>query len=239
VKGGDGVATAVKELARWLHLATPPVTIAAFDISTIQGSEPVGARVFFRNGRPVKKLYRRYAIKGVQGQDDFAMMKEVLRRAWGHVEAGEEERPDLILIDGGKGQLASGVRGVLEAGCAEDALPEAAGIAKRLDELFLPGRSESIQIPHSSPALRLLQRIRDEAHRFAVTYHRELRRRRSLGSRLEDVRGIGPVLSRRLLTEFGSLEGIMKADPATLAGVKGMSRDKAEALLKALLGQGD
>jgi excinuclease ABC subunit C len=236
-KGGARIPAAVRELARWLHLAGPPIAIAAFDISTIQGAEPVGARVYFRNGRPVKGLYRRYAIKDVQGQDDFAMIKEVLRRAWAHVEAGEEERPDLVLIDGGKGQVSSAIKGMLEAGCSEDTLPEVAGIAKRLDELFRPGRAEPLQIPHDSPALRLLQRIRDEAHRFAIEYHRKLRRRRSLRSRLEDVKGIGPVLSKRLLSEFGSLEGIRKAGPDALARVEGMSGKKVEMLLETLKGQ--
>jgi excinuclease ABC subunit C len=233
-KGGARIPASIRELARWLNLSEPPVAIAAFDISTTQGAEPVGSRVYFRNARPVKSLYRRYAIKDVQGQDDFAMMEEVLRRGWGRVEEGAEERPDLVLIDGGKGQVSSAIKGMMEAGCSEDALPEVAGIAKRMDELFRPGRDQPLQIPHDSPALRLLQRIRDEAHRFAVTYHRKLRSRRSLRSRLEDVKGIGPVLSRRLLSEFGSLDGIRKADPEELAGVKGMSRERASILLRAL-----
>jgi excinuclease ABC subunit C len=228
------IAAAVKELARWLHLAKAPVAIAAFDISTIQGAEPAGSRVYFRNGRPVKHLYRRYTIKDVQGQDDFAMMREVLRRAWSHVKAGEEECPDLVLIDGGKGQISSAIKGMLDAGCTEETLPEVAGIAKRLDEVFLPGRPEPLQIPHDSPALRLLQRVRDEAHRFAITHHRQMRRRRDLKSRLEDVRGIGPVLSRRLLSEFGSLDGITKAGAGALANVRGMSKHKAELLLNTL-----
>jgi excinuclease ABC subunit C len=234
-----GVPAAVTELARWLHLSVPPVAIAAFDISTIQGSEAAGSRVYFRHGRPVKSLYRRYTIKDVQGQDDFAMMKEVLRRAWGHVEAGEEERPNLVLIDGGKGQVASAIKGMLEAGCPEDALPDVAGIAKRLDEIFRPGRSDAVQIPHTSPALRLLQRIRDEAHRFAVAHHRGLQRRKSLRSKLEDVKGIGPVLSRRLLSEFGSLEGVVKAGVEALVEVRGMSRQKADHLLATLREAGD
>lgn len=239
-KAEPGLPTAVTELARWLHLSRAPAAIAAFDISTIQGAEPVGSRVYFRKGRPVKSLYRLYNIKGVQGQDDFGMMREALRRAWGHVETGEEERPDLVLIDGGKGQISSAIEGMLEAGCAREDLPDVAGIAKRLDEIFLPQRADPVQIPHDSPALRLLQRIRDEAHRFAITHHRRLRRRRSLKSRLEDVKGIGPVLSRRLLSEFGSLAGIMKADVETLAQVNGMSNAKAGILLDALKrGKGD
>jgi excinuclease ABC subunit C len=233
-KAAPGVSAAVNELARWLHLSVPPVAIAAFDISTIQGSEPAGSRVYFKNGRPIKSLYRRYTIKDVQGQDDFAMMAEVLRRAWSHVEAGEEERPDLVLVDGGKGQISSAIKGILGAGCREDALPEIAGIAKRLDEVFRPGRSDSVQIPHTSPALRLLQRIRDEAHRFAITHHRRLRQRRSLRSKLEEVDGIGPVLGRRLLARFGSVEGVARAGVEALTSVKGMSRKRAGRVLDAL-----
>jgi excinuclease ABC subunit C len=237
-KARPEIPAAVTELARWLHLSGPPVATAAFDISTIQGAEPTGSRVYFRNGRPVKGLYRLYTIRDVQGQDDFAMMREVLRRAWGHVEAAEEERPDLILVDGGKGQVSSAIKGILEAGCPVEALPEVAGIAKRLDEIFRPGRSAPVQIPHGSPALRLLQRIRDEAHRFAITHHRRLRRRRSLKSRLEEARGIGPVLSKRLLGEFGSLGGIEKAGVEGLVSVRGMNRRKAEILLEFLKGEG-
>jgi excinuclease ABC subunit C len=230
------VAASIKELARWLRLPRAPVQIAAFDISTTQGSHPVGSRVWFKNGRTMKSLYRHYAILTVAGQDDFAMMREVLRRSWTHVEEGDEERPDLLLIDGGKGQVSSAIEGVMLAGCDPGSLPTVVGIAKRLDELFLPDRSEPIQIPHDSPALRLLQRVRDEAHRFAVTYHRKLRGERSMRSRLEDVEGIGPVLSKRLLAEFGSVGRIKGLGPEDLMKVPGMSKKRAENLIRTLEG---
>jgi excinuclease ABC subunit C len=231
------VPGSIKELARWLHLSQLPIQIAAFDISTTQGSHPVGSRVWFKNARPMKSLYRHYAIKTVTGQDDFAMMKEVLGRAWTHVEEGEEERPDLVLIDGGKGQVTSAIEGVVLAGCDPDDLPALVGIAKRVDELFLPGRSAPVQIPHESPALRLLQRIRDEAHRFAVTYHRKLREGKSMQSVLEEVEGIGQVLSKRLLAEFGSVGKIKGLVVEDLLKVPGMNRKRAEALIRALTGK--
>jgi excinuclease ABC subunit C len=233
-KPAPRVASSVRELARWLGLPALPVRIAAFDVSTIQGAEPVGSRVFFKNGRPAKSLYRRYAIQSVEGQDDFGMMQEILLRAWTHVEAQEEEAPDLVLIDGGRGQVSSALKGMREAGCVPDRLPSVIGIAKRLDEIHVPDRRDPVQIPHDSPALRLLQRIRDEAHRFAIDYHRKRRRRHSLRSRLEEIDGIGRVLSRRLLSEFGSVEGVRATDISELVKLKGMSRKKAERLVAAL-----
>lgn len=231
---GPRVVGSVKELARWLHLADLPVEIAAFDISTTQGAHPVGSRVYFKNGRAAKSLYRHYAIQSVAGQDDFAMMREVLRRAWTHVVKQEEDGPDLVLIDGGKGQVSSAIDGMLAAGASRDDLPPLVGIAKRLDELFVPDRSAPIQIPHDSPALRLLQRIRDEAHRFAVTYHRKVRQRRTTRSRLEDINGIGPVLSKRLLAHFGSIGKIKGLKADDLVKVPGMNRNRAAAVASAL-----
>jgi excinuclease ABC subunit C len=221
-----------------------PVAIQAFDISTTQGAQPVGSRVFFRNGRPVKGLYRHYAIRTVEGQDDFAMMREVVGRSWAHVEAGEEERPDLVLIDGGAGQVASAIQGMRDAGAGAAGagaagLPPVVGIAKRLDELYLPGRQDPVQIPHTSSALRLLQRVRDEAHRFAITYHRKLRTREGTRSLLESAEGIGPALARRLLTRFGSLQALRAAALADLAAVKGMNARKAEAVMAAMAGETD
>ena len=228
------IAASVKELKRWLNLPELPILIAAFDISNIQGAEPAGSRVVFKNGRTMKSMYRRYSIEETRGPDDFAMMREVVMRSWSHVESGEEDAPDLLLIDGGKGQVSSAIDGIRYAGAGEEDMPPVIGIAKRLDEIYVPGRRDPVQIPHDSPALRLLQRIRDEAHRFAVDYHRKKRRARDLKSMLQDVEGIGSVLSQRLLTEFGSVEGIRKAEPEALARVRGMSARKVEALLGAL-----
>jgi excinuclease ABC subunit C len=227
------IPASITELARWLDLPALPVRIAAFDISNIQGAQPVGSRVFFKNGRPLKRLYRRYSIEPVGKQDDFAMMREVLRRAWSHVESGEEEAPDLLLIDGGRGQVSSALKGVADAAGGE-AVPPVIGIAKRLDEIHVPGRRDTVQIPHDSPALRLLQRIRDEAHRFAIDYHRKKRRRESLRSRLEGIDGIGRVLSQRLLAEFGSVGRIKDAGAAELVRVRGMSKAKAERVVESL-----
>jgi excinuclease ABC subunit C len=231
---GPRVANSVKELAKWLNLAETPETIEAFDISTTQGAQPVGSRVCFKNARPAKRFYRHYAIKSVAGQDDFGMMREVVGRSWAHVVAGEEARPNLLLIDGGRGQVSSAIEGMMEAGERRESLPAVVGIAKRIDELWLPGRPQPVQIPHSSSALRLLQRIRDEAHRFAVTYHRKVRTREGTRSVLETVPGIGPVLTRRLLAEFGALDGLRKAGVSDLIRVKGMTARKAEAVVAAL-----
>ncbi len=232
-KAKERTPASVSELARWLGLAAPPRDIAAFDISTIQGASPAASAVFFRNGRPLKSRYRRYGIRTVEGQDDFAMMREVLGRYWTRVIAGEIGAPDLVVIDGGKGQLSSATQGILDAGADPDDLPPLAAIAKRLDEVYVPGREDPLQIPRTSPALRLLQRIRDEAHRFAVTYHRKLRTSEGMRSELEGIPGIGPILSRRLLAEFGTLTGVRDADVRDLLKVKGMTMKKAEALLDA------
>ena len=232
-KAGEKTAASVTELARWLHLEAPPRDIAAFDISTIQGSDPVGSSVYFRNGRPLKSRYRRYNIRSVEGQDDFAMMREVLHRYWSHIVAGEEEPPDLLVVDGGKGQLSSAMKGIVDAGGDPDHMPAMAAIAKRFDEIYVPGREDPLQIPHTSPALRLVQKIRDEAHRFAVTYHRNLRTRKGMKSELESIPGIGPILSKRLLKEFGTLGAVREAGLEDLLKVEGMTGNRAEAVLKA------
>jgi excinuclease ABC subunit C len=232
-KTEEKTPASVTELGKWLHLATLPVSIAAFDISTIQGSSPVGSAVYFRNGRPLKSRYRRFNIKTVEGQDDFAMMREVLHRYWSHIVAGEEDAPDLIVIDGGKGQLSSALEGVLDAGGDPDDLVPMVGIAKRFDEIYVPGKGDPLQIPRTSPALRLVQKIRDEAHRFAVTYHRKLRTRKGMKSELESIPGIGPILSKRLLKEFGTLTAVRDADVDDLLKVGGMTANRTEAVLKA------
>jgi excinuclease ABC subunit C len=234
----ERVAASVAELGERLHLAEPPLDIAAFDISTIQGTSPVGSGVFFRNGRPLKSRYRRFNIKTVQGQDDFAMMREVLRRYWTHIISGEEQPPDLVVVDGGKGQLSSAIKGIADAGGDPDNPPAMVGIAKRFDEIYIPGMEGHLQIPRTSPALRLIQKLRDEAHRFAINYHRRLRTKKGMKSELESVPGIGPILSKRLLNEFGTLDAVRDAGLTDLAKVKGMTKNKAEALLKALGGRG-
>ncbi len=232
---------ALRELQEALTLPRPPVRMECYDISTTQGVEVVGSMVVFEHGAPRKSDYRRFRIRTVQGQDDFASMREVLTRRfsrWQRIQAGElkgtrgsqawGKLPDLLVIDGGKGQLAEAV-GVLRQFGLEGKVP-VVGLAKRHEELFLPGRSRPLRLEPTSPALLLLRRLRDEAHRFAITYHRKRRRRRGLASTLEEIPGIGPVRRKALLRHFDSLEAIRRADEAALMAVPGISRALAEAI---------
>ncbi len=228
------VRGSLDELARWIGMGKPPSLILAFDISTLQGTDAVGGRVAFRDGKPVKSLYRRYDIKDVAGQDDFAMIREVVRRSWSHAKSGEEPVPDLIVVDGGKGQVTSAMRALVESGSDGQPIPKVIGISKPIDQVWLPERSEPIQIPHDSPALRLLVRIRDEVHRFAIAYHRRKRERKVKSSILEEVPGIGPKLSKRLLEKFGSIDEIRKRQIEEIACVPGVGTSRAIRVLKHL-----
>ena len=232
---------ALRELQEALALPRPPVRMECYDISTTQGVEVVGSMVVFEHGAPRKSDYRRFRIRTVQGQDDFASMREVLTRRfsrWQRIQAGElkgtrgsqawGKLPDLLVIDGGKGQLAEAVA-VLRHFGLEGKVP-VVGLAKRREELFLPGRSRPLRLEPTSPALLLLRRLRDEAHRFAITYHRKRRRRRGLASTLEEIPGIGPVRRKALLRYFDSLEAIRQADEAALMAVPGISRALAQAI---------
>ncbi len=225
---------ALAQLEADLALPAPPVRIECYDISTTQGVEVVGSMVVFEHGVPKKSHYRRFKIRTVRGQDDFASMQEVLTRRfdrWRRVTSGELKGvrgnqawallPDLLLVDGGKGQLGMAVE-VLEQFDLRDAVP-VAGLAKREEELFVPERPDAIRLDPASPGLLLLRRVRDEAHRFAITYHRKRRRKRGLRSQLDDIPGIGPVKRKALLTHFGSLKAIRKADRDALKEVKGIS----------------
>ena len=230
---------ALEELADALGLAAPPARIECYDISTIQGSNTVGSMVVFEDGRPRTGEYRRFRVRNVQGPNDFASHQEVLRRRFGHalrLEEGavEEARwrlPDLVIIDGGKGQV-SAAREVLDALGLHD-LP-LAGLAKEREELFLPDRSTPIVLPASSPALYLVQRLRDEAHRFAITYHRQLRAKAQVRSVLDDLPGIGPARKRALLRVFGSARGIREATESQVAAVPGIG-PRLAATIKATL----
>jgi excinuclease ABC subunit C len=208
-------------LAEALDLSDPPKRIECYDISNIQGSSAVGSMVVFEDGRPRNEHYRSFRIRSTQGPNDFAMLQEVLRRRFERLEAAERRetsaaagdasfsaRPDLIVIDGGKGQLSAGME-VLEAlGYAD--IPTF-GLAKEREELYAPGRSEPIVQEHDSPGMFLVQRIRDEAHRFAITAHRKARSRRALSSPLDSVEGIGPARKRKLLRTFGSIQALREA----------------------------
>ncbi len=218
---------ALDELADALGLAAPPARIECYDISTIQGTNTVGSMVVFEDGQPRSGEYRRFRIKGVRGQDDFASHQEVLRRRFrraldsgeGSAEQLRWRMPDLVIIDGGKGQV-SAAREVLDDLGLHD-LP-LAGLAKEREELFLPGHSEPIVLPATSSALYLLQRLRDEAHRFAITYHRQLRAKAATRSALDDLAGVGPARKRALLRVFGSSRGLRNATVEEMAAVPGI-----------------
>lgn len=215
---------AVEKLAEYLELDRSPVYIEGFDISNIQGTDPVASMVVFKNGLSSKQDYRRFRIRTVEGPNDYAMMKEVVGRRYRRVLEEGKPLPDLILIDGGKGQLNAAIE-VLD-GLGIRNVPIIA-LAEREEEVFLPGRSEPVKIPEGSPALHLLQRVRDEAHRFAVSYHRKLRSRRLTHTMLDDIPGVGPVRRQALLQHFGSLAEIREASISQLKEVEGISSKTA------------
>jgi excinuclease ABC subunit C len=218
---------ALEELAAALGLPGPPLRIECYDISTIQGRETVGSMVVFEDGKPRTGAYRRFRIRDVDGQDDFASHAEMLRRRLHRVKAGEEGSaeelrwalPDLIIVDGGKGQLAADVAVLEDLGLTE--IP-VAGLAKEREELFLPGRPDPVVLPPTSSALYLVQRIRDEAHRFAITYHRDLRRKAAVKSAFDDLPGVGPARRRALLRTFGSAKRVREAPVEQVAAVPGI-----------------
>ncbi len=229
---------AVVALQAALDLPRPPRRIECFDISTLQGTNTVGSMVVFDDAAPNRSDYRRFQIKTAAADDDFACMEEVLTRRFQrlmrHRAAGEEggepvtafERtPDLVLIDGGKGQLAVAEAVLSRLGLDDIPL---ASLAKKLEELYRPGSGHPVRLPPGAPALHLVQRVRDEAHRFAVTYHRSLRRKTGLASSLDEVPGIGAKRRRALLAAFGSLEGIRAASVEELLAVPTMNRAAAE-----------
>ena len=195
-----------------------------FDISHTQGSETVASMVVFRNGSISKKDYRKYKIVSAEGKpDDFKSMQEVVYRRY----KDYEDLPNLVVIDGGKGQLSSALEVIRGLGLAD--LP-VVGLAKREEEIFIPHQSTSILLDRDSAALHLIQRIRDEAHRFAITFHRKLRGKRNLVSVLDHVEGIGPKRRKILLDSFGNLEKIKKATVEEMCALDGMNKPAAEAV---------
>lgn len=219
------VPEAVARLKKDLYLDTFPKKICAFDISNLGQSDAVGSLVFFVDGKPKKSEYRRFKIKTVEGQNDFAMMGEVVARYFKKLVEEKKKFPDLVLIDGGKGQLSSALSALLSLKVKDQMV---VGLAKRLDEVFLPGKKDSLMIKKDSPSLRLLQRIRDEAHRFAVSYHRVIRKKRTLKSELDLIKGIGKKRKKALLSYFGSVKGIKEASLDELMKVEGLSKNVAE-----------
>lgn len=217
-------------LAEALGMADLPHRIECFDISHIQGSDTVASMVVFEDGLPLKSAYRRFKIRNVQGVDDFAAMNEVVGRRYGRLVKEGERAPDLVIIDGGKGQLSSAMRVFEELGLQDLTV---FGLAKREEEVFLPGRSEPVILPEGA-ALHLIQRIRDEAHRFAVTFHRERRSKRMLRSALDDVPGIGEKRKRMLLARFGSVDAMRELTLAEWKERSGLPTDVAETLHRKL-----
>ncbi len=199
----------VLSLERDLHINRPPRRIECFDNSHLQGADYVSSMVVFSDGRPAKNEYRKFKIKSFEGNDDFAAMREVVRRRYARVLEEKAPLPDLIIIDGGKGQLSAAMEVLEELDIAKKTT--VIGLAKRLEEVFVPHESDAISLPRTSTSLRLLQAIRDEAHRFAITYHRQLRDKRTFQTELTDITGIGEKTAQKLLIAFGSVEGLRRA----------------------------
>jgi excinuclease ABC subunit C len=235
----------LEELRVKLHLRNSPKRMECYDISNLQGTMVVGSQVTFDEGEPCKNLYRRYRIRSFEGQDDFASMYEVLKRRLTRA-VRENIFPDLWVIDGGKGQLNVALEVLREFNlldqidCVSLAKQHVLNdrrekeVTKSEERVFLPNRKDPIVLPKNSTALFLLVRIRDEAHRFAITYNRELRRRARLRSVLDDIEGIGIVRRRALLRHFGSIRRIREATVDEIAAVKGVNRDLAATIRRHL-----
>lgn len=240
-KQKDVVPNSIRALQQNLRLVNPPRRIECFDISNIQGSDSVASMVVFVDGRPTKSEYRKFKIRSVKGPNDFASMQEVIERRYGRLMQEHGTLPDLIVVDGGKGQLSSAVEVLQRLGLrrlpgesrsAPEGAPDSEqqtqvseipiiGLAKRLEEVFVPEASDPQSIPKMSPGLRLLQQIRDEAHRFAITFHRSLRTRRTLRTELDLIEGIGKKRAKQLLEVFGSVQGVKFATIEQLSEVVG------------------
>jgi excinuclease ABC subunit C len=213
---GNRLQAVLDELERALNLPGSPHRIEGFDISTIQGSETVASMVVWQDGEMKKDDYKRYKIRTVTGTDDFAAMREVVTRRYGRALEGEGVFPDLILLDGGRGQLHAGMKALEDLGL--DYLP-IASLAKRAEEVYTPEHLQPLVLDLSSPSLQTLQKIRDEAHRFAITYHKKLRQRRTISSVLDQIPGVGPTVRTNLLKTLGSAKVVREASVAELAAV--------------------
>lgn len=231
------MTAAMTDLAEALDLPRLPRRIECFDNSNIQGTSPVASMVVFVDGRPAKKEYRRFSIKTVVGADDFASMKEIITRRFRRARDADEETqgkwttlPDLVIVDGGKGQLNAAIEALAEVGMEVPIC----GLAKEQEEIFLPGRDDSIMLPRDSQSLFLVQRIRDEAHRFAITYHRNTRSKNAFKSQLDDVPGVGPTRKKALMKHFGSIKAMRAATIEELTAVDGVNANVAIALKSAI-----
>ncbi len=224
--------TALAEIEQELQLNRPPLRIEGYDISDIQGTAAVGSMVVFDNGRPKPSLYRRFRIKTVSGADDYAMLREVLRRRFKRSLESDVSAPtswviipDFILIDGGRGQLNAALTVMRDAGVGSIPI---VSLAKENEEIFVPGKTQPIVLPRSSPGLQLLQRLRDEAHRFALGYHQKIHKKETFVSALDIIPGIGPKYKRSLLNQFGSVRAIQEASADELVATGKISRSLAE-----------
>jgi len=226
----DRAGDPVYELQRELSLQRVPRAIVCFDISHAQGTDTVASCVWFQNGRPHRAEYRKFKIKTVEGIDDFASMNEVVSRFIARRVEERKALPDLVVIDGGKGQL-NAARAALEA--QGIALP-IISLAKREEEIFVPGRSDSVRLSRRSPALRLLQQVRDEAHRFAVTFQRQRRAARTVTSELLSIPGVGPSKRGALIRAFGSVQGVRNAGAEAISQLPGFSLASAQRILASL-----
>ena len=227
------VPASVSSLQRDLSLESPPRRVEAMDISNIQGQDSVASVVCFIDGRPSKKNYRHYKITGIEGPNDFAMMHQVVTRRFRRLQEEGEPFPDLLLIDGGKGQLSSAVSALRSLGIEDQPV---IGLAKRLEEVFVPGHPAPQNIPKVSSSLKLLQALRDESHRFAVSFHRQVRKKRTLHSVLEDIEGVGPTRRKQLLRHFGSMKRLREASLDDVKGVEGVGPKLAEHIFRSLEG---
>jgi excinuclease ABC subunit C len=234
LEADERAADPVYDLGRELGLHKIPRNLVCFDMSTAQGRDNVGSIVWFENGRPRRSEYRTMRVKGVDeahGPDDYASMREVVTRYFRRRKEEKRALPDLVVVDGGKGQLSAAAEALSELDLT--ALP-LISLAKREEEIFVSGKPEPLRLPRRSPALRLLQQARDEAHRTAVTYNRKRRTIRTVTSELLKIPGVGPVKRRALLTKFGSIQGVRAATPEQVAELPGWSVGAAAKMLDAL-----
>ena len=219
---------ALAEIQSELHLAGLPLRMEGYDISNIQGAAAVGSMVVFEKGRPKPAHYRRFRIKTVAGANDYAMLQEVLKRRFKRISDASDAwatLPDLVLVDGGKGQLSAAREAMAELGA--ESVPTAS-LAKENEEVFIPDQTEPVILPRSSAGLKLLQRLRDEAHRFALGYHQKIHKRESFASAMDNIPGIGPKRKQALLRQFGSIQAIREASEDELAAARGMTRGLAK-----------
>jgi excinuclease ABC subunit C len=220
LKRGDILPNSIQALQRDLRLPAPPRRIECFDISNIHGEDTVASLVLFVDGKPRKSEYRKFIIRTVEGPNDFASMQEVVERRYARTLQEKRSLPDLIIVDGGKGQLSSAIEVLNKLQLTNIPI---IGLAKRLEEVFLPNQNEPLQLPRTSSGLRLMQQMRDEAHRFAVTFHRSVRSKRIIQTELNQIKGVGDKRAKELLETFASLQGVRAATEEQLAEIVGSS----------------